>query len=240
MRMRGTEGTAGATGARRQARVVVVAVLAAVLVALLLSALGRLQGRAVHGDGEGPMSILGLGQGGGVGIYSKDMPMPWTGAFGYILPCLETGGVATIQDVRWTEEVRPRSLKVMVRRVSDEEADLPFHKRTWEATPFFSVTGTPPDWSEPYADSDIRGSFSEEVSGLRVANRCRTGGRERGEGFTELVLVMEAGRRGAEITELFIDYEHDGRQYTHRTEHRFYLCGDDVKKGGCRKDIGAV
>ena len=196
------------------------AVVGAALLAVSACSSG---GPAVHAEQDGPLVAYGSGGGGITSMYAPDRA-PWKGTFGYNLLCAnDTDAELVLTGVRWTSRVAPKSTRPLLRTVAAEEiaAGDPLRYE-----PLFSVIGSPPRWAEPYAERDGSpdGDFSADLAGTRIDQPCDRP-RDIKAGFTELVLVLEAGRRGADVDGFSIDYTRDGDPHVLEVDQRMVLCG---------------
>lgn len=203
-------------------------VVASVLAGLTACGGGPVQ----HTGADGPLAVIGSGGGGGASVYPPGVE-PWRASFGFNLLCRKTDGEIVLRGVRWQARVEARNVTPMLRSLVDSEVTDGFLKES--QAPFYSASGSPPDWSEPYSDKPVgtAGEYTSEIAGAKVDRACAQP-RDPAAGYTDLVLVVEAGREGAHLDRYFVDYTVDGDDRTLRVDQTVILCGTEVSRRYCR------
>lgn len=174
---------------------------------------------------DGPLSAT-LSSGGNA-VYAPDV-VPWRVSFGHFVLCTaDPDADLVVQDLDYAITVPPRHVEVYVRTV--EAGVVPPGNIASKHQPFYSSLGSPPRFKEAYSDVDRPpvGTFSEWTGDLRVSQPCSKS-RERVHGYTELVFVLEVGRRGAQVDGLTLDYVADGEQHRLRVPWTMIGCGDAI------------
>lgn len=195
-------------------------VVAAMLVAACQS------GVAVHddaSDGAGPLSASS-----GFGSFAMTDPpgvkSHWYASFGsYDLCVTEPGARTELTGVTWeaADEARPLAVTPWLRMVD----------RTTKPTGgFVGVVGLP--W-KPVEDEPYPGEYTKKIAGTVITQACanlnRDGNPDVEREFTELVLVVKAGKQGADIKRAFVDYVADGDPYRLVINWRMIACGEVIE-----------
>lgn len=136
----------------------------------------------------------------------KSQPDRWTGTFGDIL-CAE-GGEAELTSIDYRAVVEPRSLKFLLHSGTVGSA-------TAIASKFGGPTGL--------------GGRQAPAEGAIVRTRCRENPRQ----FDELLLVIQAGTRGAMVDQVTLHYREGGQQFSTVANWIYAMCGTDVNVSGC-------
>ncbi|WP_109507748.1 hypothetical protein [Nocardioides speluncae] len=192
---------------------------------LLVSACGPDE-REQRRDDDGPLTTDGPMIGGGV--VPAPGPVPWVSTYGAFLLCARDKSEIDLERVRLAPSVKPIAVRARIRTV--EKSLIASHPAKDELLPLGGWVGEPPAWNEPYAEHapTLAGTFSD-LKGYRVAQRCSDApeGQEPShkEGFTELLLTIESGAKGAASPRFFIDYIADGRPYSLEIDWEMVLCG---------------
>lgn len=174
---------------------------------------------------DGPLSATLVS--GGNAAYAPDV-VPWRVSFGHFVLCTtDPEADIVVQDLDHDATVPPRDVEVYVRHV--DPGVVPRRGIASEHQPFYSSLGSPPRFDEPYSDTPRPpvGTFSEWAGDLRVSQPCSRS-RERVHGYTELVFVLEVGRRGAQVDGFTLDYVADGEQHRLRVPWTMIGCGDAI------------
>lgn len=177
------------------------------------------------GDTDGPLSATLMS--GGNAVYAPDV-VPWRVSFGHVVLCTtDWDADIVVRDLDHDATVPPRDVKVYVRHV--DPGVVPRRSMASEHQPFYSLKGSPPRFDEAYSDTARPpvGTFSEWIGDLRVSQPC-TRSRERVHGYTELVFVLEVGRRGAQVDGFTLDCVADGEQHRLRVPWTMIGCGDAI------------
>lgn len=97
---------------------------------------------------------------------------------------------------------------------------------------FYSAKGSPPDWSESYADVPRKRIRQANrflpVAGSVISQPCPGG--LLSEGYRGLVIVLEADERGADVPQVFVDYRVGEDEYTLTIDWQIILCGTQVRE----------
>ena len=170
---------------------------------------------ARHADGEGPLSAS-LSGGGGGGSLSAPGQVPWSGTFGSALLCSHGGDEITVQDIRYLSRVNPLAATPMIRNVPAKAERTP--RGDW--APIAARVGIPGDFAS--APHQARGELSTQVKGLTVSQPC---GQRSSVPYIELLTVLKAGRAGAWVDGIDIDYTTASGSYTLAVDWNYVLCG---------------
>lgn len=220
---------------------------AAVTAALLLSACGASPAdpasRTAHSEGDGPLSAA-------IGVGGSSILAPaqstWTGTFGgFVLCAQESGRRIEVQDVRYQAGVEPVEVVPTVRTTTPESLRGLEPRRRQDYLPTYTALGSPPGFDEPYVDLVVPGDYSTVVRGWRVDQSCEqtaalerqlSGGRVPSRPLRELMFAVTAGRQGARIDRVDIDYLADGRPMTLELRWAMVSCGTaTVTPDTCRR-----
>ena len=200
----------------------VLVVVAALALGAVTAWATREHGRRVHVEGAGPLSATS-GTGGKALAPRGER---WFAAFGSFMLCLdEPATAARIERVRHRVAVAPRELGVRLRTVTTDDVRRPGGKHPG---PFDSASGRRPGFLE----REYAGSFTDRVAGTVVTQTCAELDRDDSvragvprDGFQELVVVMEVGRRGAHLPATWVDYTVDGEPYSLQIDWEVGGCG---------------
>ncbi|RZU61989.1 hypothetical protein [Zhihengliuella halotolerans] len=144
----------------------------------------------------------------------------WTGSFGASLLCTtDMNYEIQLTSVDW-ETADPKPVGVVpALRVYQGESDGP--------SPFVGLLGKP--WEDEELSTDAT-TFVHDLTGYHIDQPCEEldGGAK--NDFTELILVMEAGPEGADITRFGINYTAKGRPYRLKIENRSIMCGTAISQ----------
>ena len=174
---------------------------------------GSDDGRVTHREGEGPLSVSGAG---GNSIRAPRQT-PWLATFGWTTPCTTTGNPVTIEAIRYHFKVEPLSVRNVV-----------FEAQPWHGTTGFgSIKGTPED---ALRNGEVRGSFLGKPQGYRVTNSCNESS---ADDVVQILTVLKAGSRGAEITSYTIDYISQDKAYALEVDWQMVACGTDTSVDMC-------
>ena len=152
---------------------------------------------------------------------------PWAASWGTFLLCSTEEDIGIVlEDVRFTAPVQPLELSAWIRTVT--RADFARGTATVKDSyyPFAMGAGSPPEFDEPYVKVPLRGSFEEGVSGVPVSHRC--GSQPIEFGFEELVVTLTADRGGAQVSDVYVDYQADGAPMTLHIQQLLTACGPDI------------
>lgn len=169
---------------------------------------------ATHADGGGPLSASLPGRG-GVSL-SAPGQVPWHGTFGSALLCSHTGDEITVQDIRYQTKVNPLTATPTIRTVPTKAERTP--RGDW--APVAARVGIPGAFAS--APHQAQGELSTQVKGLTVSQPC---GQRSSAPYTELLTVLKAGRVGAWVDGIEIDYTTASGSYTLAVDWNFVLCG---------------
>lgn len=158
----------------------------------------------------------------------------WWVTFGASRPCLLSGSQpATLVSVTpvTSDGPRPLDFTVMVRRVTEADMGRPGADLVFVKTQFGSV----PDFAEPYAYPEAELGTFVDPSGVVLDRRCDDLTTK--DGFRlpvhELQFSVRAGREGAVVDHLDVEYEVGGRRRVVATEYRVVLCGTEIEEKAC-------
>lgn len=148
----------------------------------------------------------------------------WRGTYGGFLLCTRGSEVAVLEGVRLAASKPPDLVQPGIRTVSKKAIES---AGGW-TEPVAAMPGSPPSWSEPYAEGVGRmaGSYRSTVEGVRVSGSCADDYLT--EGFDELMITLDVGREGALVEHFFIDYTANGRPYTLKVDWELGMCGRKV------------
>ncbi|MGW0823908.1 hypothetical protein [Streptomyces sp. NPDC002845] len=76
-------------------------------------------------------------------------------------------------------------------------------------------------------DGRLAGRFTRAEPGLKVTQSCDEA-KENNKGYTELFVQFHVGKRGARMSNMWIDYLADGRSYTLDLAWDAIACGDAI------------
>lgn len=172
-------------------------------------------GRSVHSEGDGPLAANNLG--GGSSIFAPKAK-PWSATFGWAYPCSTTGESIVIDDVRYEVKVKPMKIDTVAFRVADKNETIG------------SLTGTP---ESLLRSKEIRGKILGSVESLKITAPCDQSGQE-AMADIQLLTVVEAGVRGAELGNYLIDYTAGEQTYTLKVDWQVVACGSATPSDMCQ------
>lgn len=190
--------------------------------------------RDIHGDGDGPLrnGVGPLSATSGEGLTSLVEPEgvrpPWYASFGSYKLCVrDPAAHVVLERVGWTSAnyAPPLSVQPVLRFVD---------KTTPNTTPFASFHGKP--W-DPYDDERMPGRFSKRIAARVISQRCSDFDDGLPRPFEELVFVVKASKKGAELTDAYVDYSADGKPYRLMIRWTMIACGSAIEaRGGGPQD----
>lgn len=178
-------------------------------------------------DGVGPLSAMS-GKGSFAMVEPLGVAAPWYGTFGSKLLCLrDPASHVVLERVGWTspDDASPLSVQPMLRLVD---------KETPKTTPFIAVDGKP--W-DPYDGDRMPGRYSKRISGRVISQKCSDFEDGWPRTFEELVFVVQASDKGAELTSAYVDYRADDKPYRLMIRWTMIACGSAIEaRGGGPQD----
>ena len=169
--------------------------------------------RSVRSIG-GPLSVSDAV--GGFAFTAPAKATTWRGSFGDFVLCTKTSGtVARLENVTTSSRVSPRSVSVWIHRVAAGRKS---------SQQFISALGSPPTWHQSYADDHYAGRWHRGVRNVTIKQLCPAAHR-RSAGVTELVFVVQADRKGADVTSATVNYRVGKQHYAARIHWQMALCG---------------
>jgi hypothetical protein len=161
---------------------------------------------------------------GGVSIRKpRRAPKLWSASFGARVICADRD--VRIESVTPSWRVAPRDYRVLVRSTDLDSSQQP-------PTRYISATGSAPDFAEPYASEDPMVGEVTPAVGTEISRRCTDKVDLRQS--QELILVVEAGRKGADLKRIEVVWSHGGE--TGRVllrKYRMVVCGTEVPPRLC-------
>jgi hypothetical protein len=176
------------------------------------SSVGR---SSVHADGDGPLSASMPGSGGVT--LNQPRHIPWYASFGTPLLCVTQDAEATIENVRYHEQIAPESTDTWLRQLPPARPGaasdtLPIQSKLG-AAPF---TDPGPNW--------LAGTWRHDLHGATVTTPCASAERK-----YELVTTMHVATEGALLDHIYVDYSVAGKAYTLRLDWSYVGCGTQTR-----------
>ncbi|KHL16077.1 UNVERIFIED_CONTAM: hypothetical protein LK11_18275 [Mumia flava] len=158
--------------------------------------------------------------GGGANSILAPKKKPWFATFGWANPCTTTGDLIVVDDVRYQFKVTPLSVRT-----------LAFDARRWRGTTGIGSTkGTP---QAQLASDEVRGKILGPAEGFKVTVTCGEASQSEDQ-LLQLLTVLKAGARGAEVTDYLIDYTAGGKDYTLKVNWQLVACGTATSPNMCQ------
>jgi len=169
--------------------------------------------REIHGDGEGPLSVVGPG---GNSI-AAPKHTPWVATFGWSTPCTTTGDPIEIEKINYRFTVHPKAVRSVI----------------FDAVPAHGVVGFGSTIGKPenaVRKGHVAGTFLGQPEGFEVTRSCDS---DTSQGKVQILTVLTTGPRGAEVRDYSIDYTSEGEKYTLEVEYQMIACGTDTPPAHC-------
>lgn len=229
-------GPDGVASRNRQARVGWAATVALVL--------GLMSGCGGRGISAGPLSAGVDDAGGGATV---DRPAEdfkrVVATFGSFILCLQKGAEpATLRAVR-ARSGAASQFKPYLRTITPELFTATRDRDRRHMIPLGFGLGSPPEFGEPYAAGwPEPGIYSDRIKGATVNETCKqtdAAGLAVNElavpsgPYTELMIVLPADEKGAEVDGFFVDYTVGGKDYRREVAWDMVVCDRGRQLPGC-------
>lgn len=168
---------------------------------------------------DGPLSV-GEVVGGQSLLRPKGDPQQWWASVGSFVLCT-SGAPATLEGVRLAGTKHPLDAEPWL--VSQTPVDAAY-------STFGSVTGSPPEFDEPYARASdtLEGTYTADFAGTSIDDACPAGDTK--SGYTEVVLALKTGPSGIKVPHWWLDYSVGDENFTLRVDWTVVMCGDVVQE----------
>lgn len=182
-----------------------------------------------HGDDHGSL-VVDSAQGSTLSIEPPGGRQRWKSSFGIFLMCVEGGGTATLTGVTMHPRGGLLNESVWLRR--DTSSNGLTRRGSYE-----DAYGTPPDYSEPYANQRFLGAYTQGIRGAHVSTPCSgtVGVWPHRYRYNSLVFALSAGPRGGAIWASTVHYLLNGVPRQYRITFHLVACG----RGGEYPDVCA-
>lgn len=177
--------------------------------------------RLHHADGD---AVLSAGTRGGGAFVAAPPPSggEWAMTYGAFVLCTQDGVPATLERVSLTEPGAGAAATPYLRSVPSQQQRQPGR----DYAP--GVLRGRPESTEP----PMGGDFEADVAGAEITRSYdQPPGPE--EAREEVVIVMEADERGAEVDGFSVAYSADGRDYVLDVDYQLVMCGQEVHDESC-------